>query len=240
MTSPMWSENDAGGVFPWVYLPCFPATPCAPALVLRVWLACLACRGWLFAGMAAAARCCRRGSGCWLPCPARCPACAGRSPACCLQRSCSRSVWDLRTGAVARSLESTGAVTSIEVTPCGRYIVTADGKQVRACTPLAWRGVCRGGLCCAMPACRPLLARHSHALFCCTALAAPPAGGLPGCRQLRPAEEPRMPGLPSRVGQLCAGEGQVSWKGAHDTGAAGGAGTRCVARCCSGAFWCSS
>jgi hypothetical protein len=39
-------------------------------------------------------------------------------------------VWDLRTGAVARSLESKGAVTSIEVTPCGRYIVTADGKQV--------------------------------------------------------------------------------------------------------------
>ena len=44
---------------------------------------------------------------------------------------CPRSVWDLRTGAVARSLESKGAVTSIEVTPCGRYIVTADGKQVR-------------------------------------------------------------------------------------------------------------
>lgn len=39
-------------------------------------------------------------------------------------------VWDLRTGAVARSLESKGAVTSIEVTPCGHYIVTADGKQV--------------------------------------------------------------------------------------------------------------
>lgn len=44
---------------------------------------------------------------------------------------CPRSVWDLRTGAVARSLESKGAVTSIEVTPCGHYIVTADGKQVR-------------------------------------------------------------------------------------------------------------
>ncbi len=42
------------------------------------------------------------------------------------------SVWDVRTGAVVRTLESSGgAVTSIEVTPCGRYIVTADGKQVR-------------------------------------------------------------------------------------------------------------
>lgn len=40
-------------------------------------------------------------------------------------------VWDVRTGAVVRTLESSGgAVTSIEVTPCGRYIVTADGKQV--------------------------------------------------------------------------------------------------------------
>jgi serine-threonine kinase receptor-associated protein len=39
-------------------------------------------------------------------------------------------VWDVRTGTVARTLESRGAVTSIEVTPCGRYVVTADGKQV--------------------------------------------------------------------------------------------------------------
>ncbi|KAL4419533.1 hypothetical protein ABPG77_005764 [Micractinium sp. CCAP 211/92] len=40
-------------------------------------------------------------------------------------------IWDVRTGAVVRTLESSGgAVTSIEVTPCGRYIVTADGKQV--------------------------------------------------------------------------------------------------------------
>lgn len=39
-------------------------------------------------------------------------------------------VWDVRMGEVARSLGSQGTVTSIEVTPCGRYIVTADGKQV--------------------------------------------------------------------------------------------------------------
>jgi serine-threonine kinase receptor-associated protein len=39
-------------------------------------------------------------------------------------------VWDVRTGGVVRSLESKGTVTSIEVTPCGRFIVTADGKQV--------------------------------------------------------------------------------------------------------------
>ena len=39
-------------------------------------------------------------------------------------------MWDVRTGEVARSLESQGAVTSIEVTPCGRYVVTADGTRV--------------------------------------------------------------------------------------------------------------
>lgn len=41
------------------------------------------------------------------------------------------SVWDVRTGQVARTLElNGGAVTSIEVTRCGRYLVTADGGQV--------------------------------------------------------------------------------------------------------------
>lgn len=60
---------------------------------------------------------------------ARCLTCITCRPAL-LPLPCS--VWDLRTGAVARSLESKGAVTSIEVTPCGRYIVTADGKQVRS------------------------------------------------------------------------------------------------------------
>ena len=49
---------------------------------------------------------------------------------CRLSRHLPRSVWDVRMGEVARSLGSQGTVTSIEVTPCGRYIVTADGKQV--------------------------------------------------------------------------------------------------------------
>ena len=49
----------------------------------------------------------------------------------CLPRLPARSVWDVRTGGVARSLSSSGgAVTSIEVTPCGRHIVSADGRQV--------------------------------------------------------------------------------------------------------------
>jgi serine-threonine kinase receptor-associated protein len=41
-----------------------------------------------------------------------------------------RSVWDVRSGAVVRTLESKGAVTSIEVTEGGRFIVTADGASV--------------------------------------------------------------------------------------------------------------
>ena len=39
-------------------------------------------------------------------------------------------MWDLRTGRVARSLETRGTVTSIEVTAGGAHVVTADGKEV--------------------------------------------------------------------------------------------------------------
>lgn len=42
----------------------------------------------------------------------------------------STDVLDMRSGEVVRSLDSGGAVTCTEVTPCGRYIVTADGQQV--------------------------------------------------------------------------------------------------------------
>lgn len=63
-----------------------------------------------------------------LPAP-RCCSRADRASLCLPQRP-PRSVWDVRSGGVVRSLESGGAVTSIEVTPCGRFLVTADGKQV--------------------------------------------------------------------------------------------------------------
>ena len=84
-------------------------------------------------------------------------------------------MWDLRTGAVARTLESKGAVTSIEVTPCGRYIVTADGKQVRftlgwvcvtvgwVCVTLGWVCVTVGGVCASWCAC---VAIHSDKEAC--------------------------------------------------------------------------
>ena len=39
-------------------------------------------------------------------------------------------MWDVRTQAVARSLESSGTVTSVEVTEGGRYVVSADGGRV--------------------------------------------------------------------------------------------------------------
>lgn len=39
-------------------------------------------------------------------------------------------IWDVRTQAVVRSLESSGTVTSVEVTEGGRYIVSADGGRV--------------------------------------------------------------------------------------------------------------
>lgn len=63
-----------------------------------------------------------------LPAPCCCSR-ADRASLCLPQRP-PRSVWDVRSGGVVRSLESGGAVTSIEVTPCGRFLVTADGKQV--------------------------------------------------------------------------------------------------------------
>lgn len=95
-----------------------------------------------FAGRWSAPRaaCCAHGRLCvgfrgWVvlegarPARSRHPAAGANQPPCSTASPCS--VWDVRTGAVVRSLESSGgAVTSIEVTPCGRYIVTADGKQV--------------------------------------------------------------------------------------------------------------
>lgn len=39
-------------------------------------------------------------------------------------------VYDMRTQQVVRTLESGGAVTSTEITPCAGFIVTADGQQV--------------------------------------------------------------------------------------------------------------
>ncbi|GAB4819854.1 hypothetical protein N2152v2_006900 [Parachlorella kessleri] len=39
-------------------------------------------------------------------------------------------VFDLRTQQVVRTVESSGAVTSVDVTPCGKYLVTADGTEV--------------------------------------------------------------------------------------------------------------
>ena len=40
------------------------------------------------------------------------------------------SIWDVRSGGVVRTLESQGAVTSLEVTDGGRHIVTADAGGV--------------------------------------------------------------------------------------------------------------
>ena len=39
-------------------------------------------------------------------------------------------MWDLRTGSVARTLETKAPVTSVEVSHCGRYLVTGGGHEV--------------------------------------------------------------------------------------------------------------
>lgn len=45
--------------------------------------------------------------------------------------SCCR-VWDMRSASIVRTLETGKEVTSIEVSPDGKHITTADGKEVWA------------------------------------------------------------------------------------------------------------
>jgi hypothetical protein len=43
----------------------------------------------------------------------------------------ARSVWDMRSNTLVRTLETGAEVTSIEVAADGSTITTADGKEVR-------------------------------------------------------------------------------------------------------------